>query len=79
MRICDRCKSTAKKSAEFKINLVRPEQGSGERTRNPVVRSADVELCQDCVDPFWAGVDVLLLANLDGVAVVTGGPGKKES
>jgi hypothetical protein len=64
MRVCDRCRS--EQVADYKLNLVRPEAGSGDRSRNSVVESAALELCAGCVPAFWRNVRAAVAANLSG-------------
>lgn len=56
--------------AEFKLNLVRPEPGTGDRTRNQVVETVAAELCEACVPVLWGNVQKVIAANLSGQDVV---------
>lgn len=51
MRVCDRCRSET--VIEYKLSLVKPEPGAGDRMRNTTVYTREFELCQECAQTVW--------------------------
>lgn len=61
--------------ADYRLNLVRPEAGTGDRSRNSIVESAALELCAECAPVLWGNVQKVVAANRSGRDVeVSGGP-----
>lgn len=54
MKVCDKCRSES--VVEYKLSMIRPEPGSGERMRNATVFSRELELCQTCAPVVWQAV-----------------------
>jgi hypothetical protein len=42
---------------EYKLNLVRPEPGAGDRMRNTTVFTREFELCQECAQAVWSAAE----------------------
>lgn len=61
------------------MSLIRPEQGTGDRTRNREVEAAPLELCESCVPLLWANVGTVIAANLLGRDVVQVTPEREKA
>lgn len=53
--MCDKCRSEA--VVEYKLNLVKPEPGSGDRMRNATVFTKEFELCAECAQAVWQAAE----------------------
>lgn len=59
MRICDVCKDLSKPVLDLRLTILKPDPDST-RVKPQELRTADIEICEDCVAPIWSSVTASL-------------------